>query len=313
MLDQAAVEEAIKYLDALGLFLYFSVLSEVVFIRPNSLLDIVSKIVSLTFNSTLADLPQNLRIKLVYDDLENLKKGYLRPNVIKALWELKECDDAAILSHTSFLTLLEHLCIISKILLPNAPDNVYFMPCVLPWSPFTRDEESHYTKSVDPIVLTWWNNKPFFYGVFPALVNDMLSSGLELQPGNFKQRRNAVSFSSKQHKGWILLVEDTCQLHLYYTGPSSDCVDILKMVEEGIKNVMHRLNYSNVYKKLHKAFLCPYQNGHDHLAQVNHTDTLNLKCDKHESFQLDSQRQLPWFTKDKQGTVICIINHLSFN
>ena len=313
-MNEAAVEEAINHLDALGIFLYFSICPDIIFVRPNSLLAMVSKLVSLTFIDS-GVLPQNLMLRLSQfcKDLESLKQGYLYSSVIEALWELLEnCDDVAGISHKDFLALLEHLYIISKVSLTNDSDNVYFMPCVLPWLPFTQDEEGHYMKNVDPIVLTWCNGKPFFYGVFPALVNDLLSNGLELQPSvnnhyRFKQRRNAISFFNKEQAEWILLVEDTCQMRIYYTGQPSNCVDILKMIEESIKKVMHRLNYSDTYTELHKAFLCPrlarqsQYGGNPHFARVNSDHLICPTCE--ESFKLDQSRQLPWFKKE-QGTLL---------
>ena len=226
------VEGALIHFDGLGMLFYFpSVLPNIVFTHPEPLLNKVSKLISLSFLTTLGDLP-TLHMYLLPNAFDKFKKeGLFTDDLVKMLLD----EQTEIFSPHDFIKLLKYLLIIAEILPSKSSAHSvvqYFMPCVLPWKQLSDNQRQHFTKNFDPVILSW-DKEPIPYGLFPALINFLTTRQVKpifslKKPDNvFQQQRNTICFECSS-SGWLLLVDCTYYIEVYYTGLLKHCPDNFK-------------------------------------------------------------------------------------
>ena len=291
------VEGALMHFDALGMLFYFPlVLPNIVFTHPEPLLNKVSKLTSLSFLTTLGDLP-TLHMSLLPNAFDKFKKeGLFTNDLVKMLLD----EQTEIFSPHDFINLLKYLLIIAEI--PPSKSSAhsvvqYFMPCVLPWKQLSDNQHQHFTKNLDPIILSW-DKEPIPYGLFPALINFLTTCQVKpifslKKPDNvFQQQRNTICFECSS-SGWLLLVDCTYYIEVYYTGLVKHCPDILKAISEGIETAIERYHYQlSCLKELKQGFYCERCKDIDY---VHHDDDIYLTCQGHDSM-ISCHRKCPWFT-----------------
>ena len=223
------------------LFYFPSVLPNIVFTHPEPLLNKVSKLISLSFLTTLGDLP-TLHMCLLPNAFDKFKKeGLFTDDLVKSLLD----EQTEIFSPHNFINLLKYLLIIAEI--PPSKSSAhsvvqYFMPCVLPWKQLSDNQRQHFTKNLDPIILCW-DKEPIPYGLFPALIIFLTTRQVKpifslKKPDNvFQQQWNTICFKCSSG-GWLLLVDCTYYIEVYYTGLVKHCPDILKAISEGIETAI---------------------------------------------------------------------------
>ena len=301
----AEVLEALKYLDSLGLILYFhEILNTVVFIRPQALLKRLSDLISLSFLENLERFPK-FAYTLPPDSHRELKEeGCFTIGLIEVLH--KEFQDG-LFSANDFLKLMKYLLIIAEV--PHRDGIKYFIPSVLPWDRL-RDNEliSFERPELDPIFLIWEDRQPVPYGVFPATVNALLSRKekpmfdlTKTENKQFQHRRNAVFLTCKEGS-LLLLIDEVCLLKLYYAGNPVDCPSILKAVKGGVQDAAIRFHYHKSFGDVQEAFnvRCDLLQ-EQHLGVVCHGATPDSQileqvcCEEHGKINDLSIQQSRWF------------------
>ena len=291
------VEGALMHFDGLGMLFYFpSALPNIVFTHPEPLLNKVSKLISLSFLTTLADLP-NLHMSLLPNAFDKFKnEGLFTDELVKKVLD----EQTEIFSPHDFINLLKYLLVIAEIPPKSSAYSVvqYFMPCVLPWKQLSDDQREHFNKNLDPIILSW-DKEPIPYGLFPALINVLTTCQVEpkfilKKPDDiFQQRRNTVCFECSS-SGWLLLVDCTYYIEVYYTGLVKHCPGILKAISEGIRTAIERYHYQlSCLEDLKQGFHCERCKDIDYVHYDN--DDIYTTCQGHDSL-ISSDRKCPWFT-----------------
>ena len=128
------------------------------------------------------------------------------------------------------------------------------------------------------------------------------------------QLRYAVRLYSEDLEGVVLLVDSFKWIEVCFTGVSNMCPVLCDVIHEAIHSCVEPLAYNSLALDYDLALLCRHSS-HEvedvspHLAIVRlkktyATCTINKEC----QFDLDTSRELPWFTqKDtKTGMYVCI-------
>ena len=241
-MNEDDVEATLMYYHDLTIYLYFpKVLSNVVFLNPQPLLNKLSKLISISFVDNINCL-EDQGISISPEAHKELKeKGIFSKKL------LTECKYFLQLfsefSPDDFLKLMEHLLILSPL-----PDlQKYFLPCVLETAN-DNELESLKSDSTDPLILTW-NQKPLPQGVFSALVVNLLSrkrSPTFNLSRSKKPYRNAILLSCRTSLwGAVLLVDGIERLEIFC---KDNCHRIYQVIKKGIKIVIEKFHYSESFK-----------------------------------------------------------------
>ena len=150
-MDRREVLQCAVYLDSFSSFLHFPrVLPNVVFTDPQFLLDMLSRMISVSFVDLMEEIlpgshsisPETQRLLRedgIFEDslLDDLSLSFVPPLFTKE----------------DFLKLLCSLCIIAPLSAPEASLNRYFIPIVLPPSQLTDEDKLIFGKSCDPMII----------------------------------------------------------------------------------------------------------------------------------------------------------------
>lgn len=288
----SSIEDMLCFFHRLGTILYFpSVLPNVIFTDPEPLLENISQLVYLTFLDKLLDIP-DLHFSLPPYSHERLKtNGVFTLELIK-----NTCQDFVpnLFTPLDFVKLLIHLLIIGEI----SPER-YFIPCVLPWLELTEVDMRQYCNEVEPIILSWPEDTPtpIPYGLFTGLANSLIGNknlvALLDKSNDFHQARNRIGFLCKRSRGWLLLVDKVCYIEVYYTGTKDYCVDVLRIVCEGLESTARVCQYRS--EPLMKGFydkVC----GHIHYTVKDGSGRVTFACG-HKVKPLTSHKYMPWFVQ----------------
>ena len=304
-MDEGDVHAALMYYHDLTIYLYFpEVLPNVVFLNPKPLLNKLSLLISISFADTVDHLKRILGIRVHHNTHEKLKiQGIFSRNL---LTESLSQGFSREFSADDFLKLMEYLFILSP--LPQTGE--YFLPCVLPTTTDLESLRASFKDKVDPLILTW-NEKPLPQGLFPALIVSLLSRNcspkfyLSTPRSDDLQFRNAICLECRSFAGAVLLVDGIYWLELFYTGPPNKCYHIYEAVKEGIKAVVNKFHYMQSLADPEERFHCPFCKLSEHFCHLTE-DKTKLICFKNYS-SVHKERQLPWFTPEVKGIIVCYI------
>ena len=168
-MEPEEVEKALMYYHDMTIFLYFpKILSNVVFLHPQILFDILSVLISISFAETL-DLLRDHDIFIDEKDFIELKEegSFSKKLLTLPLFDKFSSD----FSVDNFLFLMTNLFIMA----PLPEEGKYFLPTVLPTTSSIdyKSIPSPFKQHVEPLILSW-DMKPFPRGIFPALVTNLL-------------------------------------------------------------------------------------------------------------------------------------------
>ena len=150
-MNEAAVKSCLEHLNSFNLIIYFSnVLNHVIFTNPQYLIDMVSKLISVSF-------VRNDRIaRRLYQGLHANQYRSLRQY---GLFDKTLLDQINLPFHESlftkdhFLQLLQHLLLISPVQHQSTESTQYFMPLVLPFDSVSDDVKSDHMDKCQPIII----------------------------------------------------------------------------------------------------------------------------------------------------------------
>ena len=151
-MSQSDVDQCLVYLDSLTLCIYYSsILNHVVFTNPQFLVDCLSNIVRVSFVDDIQQLLPD-GVSLSPDtQLELRRDGVFDESLLDSLG-LTFIPN--LFSKSDLLSLLKHLCLVSPIISSTAATR-YFLPIVLPPERITKEQKKAFTKTCDPLVITF--------------------------------------------------------------------------------------------------------------------------------------------------------------
>ena len=154
-MNQDDVMKSITYLHSMALFLYFPVvLPNVIFTNPQYLLDMLSKLIRVSFVDLLDDILSEGQSLLSHIQHEFRTNGVFEESFLDKL-----CLPfvSSLFTKTHFLDLLQYLCIAAPFIGRDSK-KCYFIPVVLPPRQLTDNDKSVFMKSCDPMILTFQSN-----------------------------------------------------------------------------------------------------------------------------------------------------------
>ena len=297
-MEPEEVEKALMYYHDMTIFLYFpKILSNVVFLHPQIVFDILSVLISISFAETF-DLLKDHDIFIDEKDFVELKEegSFSKKLLTLPLFDKFSSDFSA----DNFLILMTKLFIMA----PLPEEGKYFLPTVLPTTSSTdyKSIPSPFKQHVEPLILSW-DMKPFPRGIFPALVTNLLNCKDQM---TFKLKhplrttpryRNVITLQA--NRGDVLLIDGKSWLAIYYSGSSKECYSLRNTVRAGIIEVISNFQYTvNVYS-LEDYFYCRIPDcpnkSTEHFCRLS-DDKITLTCqDSSKTTDTDRSCQLPWF------------------
>ena len=297
-MNHEEINAALMYYHDLTMYLYFpEVLPSIVFVEPQSLLDKLSQLISISFAEGFDCLRKMPNVSLSLDDHKTLKtKGIFSRNLFSKSLSQGFSKEFSV---DDFLKLMEYLFILSP--LPQSGE--YFLPCVLPTTTLSESFRAPFKECVKPLVLTW-NKCPLPQGLFPALIVKLLSRVHECSPtfellttdsGN-QQYRNAIHLVCTNLGGVVLLVDGIYWLELFYSGRQTECWRIRQVVKEGIDAVVDKFHYMRSLKKPEEQFHCSICGTTEHFCHLSEDNELLTCCETKKTYPINNIHQKPWFT-----------------
>ena len=259
-MDEADTKKALQHLHNVTIILYYpQVLPDIVFVDPHPILDILSRLLALTYKIDGSFLCCLTKETPSQSELDNLsKKGIFTESLLNKLE-----DDQGFSKH-DFIKLLCDLhiiCIVKSQDIQNTQDS-YFIPSALP----------HYAgpppkPDINALLIVWQNPitkeiLPVPHGVFPlAVVNLMKFKQPQFHFPPIHQKyfrcRDAMSFRvfiDNKHVGTIHLVKKNKCIEIYFKGKALEyCPLICEAVTEAISSSSIAINLKHLYKL---AFAC---------------------------------------------------------
>ena len=297
-MEPEEVEKALMYYHDMTIFLYFpKILSNVVFLHPQILFDILSILISISFAETF-DLLRDHNIFIDENDFAELKeKGSFSKQLLTLPLFDKFFSD---FSADNFLILMTMLFIMA----PLPEEGKYFLPTVLPTTSSIdyKSIPSPFKQHVEPLILSW-DMKPFPHGIFPALVTNLLNCKdqmtfkLKRPTPTTPRYRNIITLQANH--GDVLLIDGKSWLAIYYSGSSKECYSLRNTVHAAIIEIIDNFQYTvNVYS-LEDYFYCRIPDcpnkSSEHFCRLS-DDKLTLTCqDSSKTTDTDRSHQLPWF------------------
>ena len=266
-------KEALQYLHNVTIILYYpQALPHIVFVDPHPILDILSRLLALTYKMEWKFLQRLTKETPSPSELDNLREKGIFTEVL-----LKKLNDDQGFPKSDFIKLLLYLHIIVEM------DEGYFIPSALPHYPTGSIPESDI---VNPLLIVWRNSVkeilPVPRGIFPLTVVNLMITVNKLKfsfpppttidaetntatnqesPIYFRYR-NAMSFCIDDvindiQVGTIHFIKKHRHIEIHFTGHKDDA---LKYCPEIRKAVIEAINSSSVsinLKLSHElAFAC---------------------------------------------------------
>ena len=154
-MNEDDVIKSITYLHSMALFLYFrAILPNVIFTNPQYLLDMLSKLIRVSFVDLLNDiLPEGQSL------LPQMQREFRSNGVFEEPFLDKLCLPfvSSLFTKTHFLDLLQYLCIAAPFIARDSLKH-YFIPVVLPPRQLTDNAKSVFMKVCDPMILIFQSN-----------------------------------------------------------------------------------------------------------------------------------------------------------
>ena len=278
-MQRKEVLAALWYFHNLSIYLHFpAILSHVVFLDPQVLFDMLSRIIAVSYGDDR------------YDDatIKSLKtKGIFKRELLDTI-EL----DEDVFPSADFIKLMEGLLIISQI--PN--EARYFIPCVLD---IIDDPFEDCSDAIEPLYLTW-NDELIPNGLFTSLVVFLMG---HVSPTQFKLvsdvYRNKVVLRCQMLGGILHLLDQVKSLTIRYFGPSRNCFNIRRMIHQGIKSIVEKFGWTDSLGSTQEGFRCEIEgctNSSFHLCHLISKHEEILCCDvSNVTCSADKTRHLSWF------------------
>ena len=253
--DESDIDVALRYLHNVTIILYYpAVLPNLVFVDPKPILDILSRLIAITYVNQcnlhlLADPPPSP------DERDNLMKFGLFKEDLLAIIGKKIFNDDFKSSH--MIKLLKHLHIIAKI--ENRKEGDYFFPCALP----SYDALNPAPTEIQPLLIAWEiNNRgtttlAIPQGLFPLTIVHLLEQKdeVDFSPVGEGFYRYHDAMSLRVYKDYTIdIINRYTHIEIRFDGCKEFCPQIRELVTEAIEKSSNDLK---VGKNHIFAFECP--------------------------------------------------------
>ena len=254
--NEEEVEKALQYLHNVTIILYYpDVLPNVVFVDPQPILDILSRLIAITYVD-LAKLHFIAKPPPSQDDIKNLiTSGCFKKELLSIVGKSVFINDQFQPPH--MIDLLKYLHIIAQL-----ENGDYFLPCALP----SYDEKKFPPPSTEikPLLVVWKNDDdeilPVPQGVFPLIVVHLLNQedyevNFPPSDSNYYKCYDAMSLHVQvPERSTLHIINRHTHIELYFEGNKKDCPKVWKLVNEAIKNSSNGIYAEQSYAR---AFKCP--------------------------------------------------------
>ena len=265
-MSEKDIEDALQYFHKITIILYYPhVLPHIVFVDPKPILDILSRLLALTYvdRGSLHHVAKEVTTLPGQNEIDQLKeKGIFSESLLSKL----KSDDQNF-SNSDFIKLLLHLHIIADTK-DGKEEKSYFIPCAL--ESYTQSDPSK--AHLKPLLIVWCNPDteeilPVPHGVFPlTIVRLMKDKNLQflIPPPSCKgyRYRDAMSLLIRLDRnriGTIDIFKKYKHIEVYFTGRTQEhvkyCPQVREIVTEAVEESSKDVGVTPGYNK--HAFRCP--------------------------------------------------------
>ena len=256
--DESDINDALQYLHNVTIILYYpAVLPNIIFVDPESILDVLSRLIAITYID-LSNL--HLIAKASNDERKRLKeRGLFKKNLLKKIGQQKIFNQN--FESSDMITLLKHLHIIAEV--ENKEEkNEYFFPCALP----SYDALNPTPTEIQPLLIAWeidnsgTTTLAIPQGLFPLTIVHLLEKknkvGFCPLGKEYYRYHDAMSLRVyKENKKYAIdIINRYTHIEIRFNDCKEFCPQIRELATEAIKKSSNDLK---VGKNHIFAFKCP--------------------------------------------------------
>ena len=253
-------KQALQYFHDVGLMLYYPEVTDVVFIDPQPILEILSELLALTYINDVKCQDLILIKQLPQSVANNLKEGFINEDIFDHLKSKANLfSQPAQFQLPDLVKLLLYLHIITEVV--DNSKGKYFIPYALPSynDLFALKKEDNDAK---PLLIVWKEQQilPVPQGIFPLTIVHLLNQKQHVTeiPSSSKgyyKYRDAMSLKITFSDSHILhIINRYTHIKVYFTGPPEHCPQVRQLVIEAIDCSTEKMHMKHNHVT---AFSCP--------------------------------------------------------
>ena len=299
-IDNESCEQALNFFNRLNIIFYFpTALPSVVFLDPQILLDLLSKLVAKKYRQNKHSPVEAIEPKeydFQFHDFAQVTETLLS--------EFAEHYHPHLFTSSELVVLFETLLIFGKL-----GEKKWFVPSVLPC--LKEEEVEQYRVSKEKALLIHFPDGGPQNGLFCSTVSYLLSS-YNNSPSPWKVltdsyskptclKRNVISFTVHDFPVKVTLIEEWTHFEVHTKNRDPECEDeVWKLVHDavfcGLEKATKTHHYSNTLNIPRPAIKCPEQDN-DH-PSIPHPATINRKgkwkCTQSNEYGGKVTETIPW-------------------
>ena len=263
-LQETEVESALKFFHLLNTILYYPGVSDLVFVKPESLIEVIRELMVY-----ICKKRENIKTgRTTQDMIEAAEKGFITKNVFKNFEKCKKIFEFFSNFSSELLQIFQHLLIATEM-----PKDKFFMPALLPLTDPSRATSSYKSS------LVYYFEKGAPLGLFCAMIvnllllrvhasDDFLDDFVWLIDRTSILYSNLISLQHYDMKGKIVFVEsnDCFEVHFEY---AEDKEKGEKDIHSTLKDTIKKRKFDSSNIKCKKASFCPCPKQPRHAATLH--------------------------------------------
>ena len=294
------IQSALKFFYLLNTILYYPGVSDLVFVFPHSLIEVVSELMIL-----VCEIRNGVRVGRGAADTKKMADhGIISKGVFAKSQKSNQISSSFLTFSSEVLKIFQHLLIATEL-----PDNNFFMPALLPLIDPSEVNPVHNSTSC-PLLFYFKKGAPI--GLFCAMIVHLLSTTYHGMPlwildeSDSKMYSNYITLK-KMVGGKVSFIEDhnVFKIHCEF---SKDQVEVKK----DLVNVINEtITTRQVLKEMQPkvAFYCPCEVKSTHIATVWNEDNSTLLCTSkqnviHHTPENSSHPCWSWFESTNDGMML---------
>ena len=282
-MEEDDTKNALKYLHDRTIILYYpKILPKIVFTDPHPILDILSRLLALTY-----EIDQDFLSCITNEEKPSeseLQKITENGIFAKSLLSKLKSDDQKI-SNFDFIKLLLHLHIIADTK-DGKEEKSYFIPCALK----SYNGPSPSEKNLKPLLIVWRDpdpekSLPVPYGVFPLTIVHLMNQEepqfcIPPPSDEYFKFRDAMSLRIRlrgNQIGTIHIINKYKHIEVYFDGdePAKYCPSLRKLITEAIKCSSDAVGARQCHTL---AFICSSKNKEKCYCIVTNEEEEKVEC-----------------------------------
>ena len=251
-LEGAEVQSALKFFHLLNTILYYPGVSNLVFVKPESLIEVIRELMEY-----ICKIRESVKTgRMTQYMIEAAEKGVITKNVFKNFEKCKKIFDFFPDFSSELLQIFQHLLIATEI-----PEDKFFMPALLPLT-----DPSHATSSYKSS-LVYYFDKGVPLGLFCAMIvnllllrvhasDDFLDDFVWLIDRTSVLYSNLITLRHYDMKGKIVFVESNDCFEVHFQC-AEDKEKGEKDIHSTLKDTIKKRKFDSSNIKCKKASFCP--------------------------------------------------------